>query len=103
MEVAVPESVGTGATVWLLVPALVAGGGLSMCWNGLAVAAAVETAGPRRTGAALGVQQTLIGVAVVLTPLLFAPFVESTSWRAGFFVAAALPLVAGVVLRPLRV
>jgi sugar phosphate permease len=92
----------TGATAWLLVPALVAGGGLSMCWNGLAVAAAVETAGARRSGAALGVQQTFIGAAVALTPLAFAPFVASTSWRAGFLVAAAFPVVAVVVLRPLR-
>jgi sugar phosphate permease len=91
-----------GATVWLLVPALIAGGGLSMCWNGLAVAATVETAGPRRSGAALGLQQTVLGVGVALTPLAFAPFVESTSWRAGFFAAAVFPLVAVVVLRPLR-
>jgi sugar phosphate permease len=92
----------TGAAVWLLVAALVAGGGLSMCWNGLAVAAALEAAGPRRGGAALGLQQTLVGAAVAGTPLAFAPFVASTSWRAGFLVAAALPLVAVVVLRPLR-
>ena len=91
-----------GAAVWLLVPVLIAGGGLSMCWNGLSVAAAVETAGPRRSGAALGVQQTLLGVAVAVTPLAFAPFVSSTSWRAGFLVAAAFPLVAVAVLRPLR-
>jgi sugar phosphate permease len=91
-----------GAAVWLLVVALIAGGGLSMCWNGLAVAAAVETAGPRRSGAALGLQQTLVGAAVAVTPLVFAPFVASTSWRAGFLVASALPLVAVVVLRPLR-
>jgi sugar phosphate permease len=92
----------SGAAVWLLVVALVAGGGLSMCWNGLAVAATVETAGPRRSGAALGLQQTLVGAAVAVTPLAFAPFVASTSWRAGFLVAAILPLVAVVVLRPLR-
>jgi sugar phosphate permease len=92
----------TGATVWLLVPALIVGGGLSMSWNALAVAAAVETAGPSRSGAALGVQQTLIAVAVAVTPFLFAPLVEATSWRAGFLVAAAVPLVAVVVLRPLR-
>jgi sugar phosphate permease len=91
----------TGAAAWLLVPALVAGGGLSMCWNGLAVAAAVETAGSRRSGAALGVQQTVLGVAVAVTPLVFAPFVQSTSWRIGFLVAAACPLVAAGVLRPL--
>jgi sugar phosphate permease len=91
-----------GAAGWLLVPALVVGGGLSMCWNGLSVAATVETAGPTRSGAALGLQQTLLGVAVALTPLAFAPFVESTSWRAGFFAAAAFPILAVIVLRPLR-
>jgi sugar phosphate permease len=91
-----------GASVWLLVPALVVGGGLSMSWNGLSVAAVVETAGQRRSGAALGLQQTFIGAAAAMTPLAFAPFVDSTSWRAGFLVAAALPLVAAVVLRPLR-
>lgn len=91
-----------GATAWLLVPALIVGGGLSMSWNGLAVTAAVETAGPRQSGAALGVQQALLSVAVAVTPFAFAPLVESTSWRAGFLVAAALPLVAVVVLRPLR-
>jgi MFS family permease len=73
-----------------------------MSWNGLAVTAAVETAGPRRSGAALGVQQALLSVAVAVTPFAFAPLVESTSWRAGFLVAAALPIVAVVVLRPLR-
>ena len=91
-----------GATAWLLVPALIVGGGLSMSWNGLAVTAAVETAGPRRSGAALGVQQALLSVAVAVTPFAFAPLVESTSWRAGFLVAAALPLLAVVVLRPLQ-
>ena len=51
-----------GTTGWLLVPALVLGGGLSMSWNGLSVAAVVETAGSRRSGAALGLQQTMLGV-----------------------------------------
>ena len=74
-----------------------------MSWNGLAVAATVETAGPTRRGAALGLQQTVIGVAVVLAPLLFAQLVDATSWRAGFALAAAAPLVAVLILRPLRV
>ena len=90
-----------GAAGWLLVPALVAGGGLSMSWNGLSVAAAVETVGPRRSGAALGLQQTMLGVGVAVTPFVFAPFVAATSWRAGFAAAAAVPLAAVAVLRPL--
>jgi MFS family permease len=86
---------------WLVVSALVLGGGLSMSWNGLSTAATVEAAGPRRSGAALGLQQTLIGVGIAVTPLAFAPLVAATSWRAGFAVAAAFPLLAAVVLRRL--
>jgi MFS family permease len=86
---------------WLLVSALVLAGGLSMSWNGLSVTATVEAAGPRRSGAALGLQQTLLGVALVVTPLVFAPLVAATSWRVGFAVAAGIPLVAASVLRPL--
>ena len=85
----------------LLVPALVLGGGLAMSWNGLAVATAIELAAPRRTGAALGIQQTLLGVSSVATPVAFAPFVAATSWRAGFGLAALFPLLGLWVLRRL--
>jgi MFS family permease len=86
---------------WLVVPALVLGGGLSMSWNALSTTAVVEAAGPRRSGAALGLQQTALGVAIAATPVLFAPFVAATSWRAGFAVAAAFPLAGIAVLRRL--
>jgi MFS family permease len=89
------------ASGWLLVPALILGGGLSMSWNALSVAATVETVGPRRSGAALGLQQTMLQVAVVVAPLAFAPFVAATSWQAGFAVAAAFPLAGAFVLRRL--
>jgi MFS family permease len=85
----------------LLIPALVLGGGLSMSWNALAVAATIELAGPRRSGAALGVQQTLLGVSSIATPLVFAPFVAATSWRAGFGLTALFPLLGIWVLRRL--
>jgi sugar phosphate permease len=85
----------------LLVTALVAGGGLSMSWNGLAVAATVETVGAGRAGAALGVQQTMLQTAVVLAPLAFAPFVAATSWGAGFAVAAVFPFAGAHVLQRL--
>jgi sugar phosphate permease len=91
----------TGARGWLVVPALVLGGGLSMSWNALSVTAVVETAGARRSGAALGLQQTLLGVAVAAAPLAFAPLVSVTSWQTGFAVAAGFPLAAVAVLRGL--
>ena len=87
---------------WALAPVLILGGGLVMSWNALSVTAIVEFAGPRRSGAALGLQQTMLQVSVVAAPLVFAPFVAATSWQAGFAVAAACPLAAVLVLRPLR-
>jgi sugar phosphate permease len=89
------------ASGWLLVPALVLAGGLSMSWNALSVTAAVEAAGPRQSGAALGLQQTLLGVGIVITPLVFAPLVAATSWQVGFAAAAAVRVLAAFVLRPL--
>jgi MFS family permease len=91
-----------GGPDWLLCAALVVGGGLSMSWNGLAVAATVETVGPARAGAALGLQQTALQTAVVAAPLAFAAFVSATSWGAGFAVAAAFPLAGAYVLQRLR-
>jgi sugar phosphate permease len=90
-----------GGPDWLLCVALVVGGGLSMSWNGLAVAATVETVGPGRAGAALGLQQTALQAAVVLAPLTFAPFVSATSWGAGFAVAAVFPLAGAFVMQRL--
>jgi sugar phosphate permease len=90
-----------GGPDWMLCVALVVGGGLSMSWNGLAVAATVEAVGPQRAGAALGLQQTMLQTAVVLAPLAFAPFVSATSWGAGFAVAAAFPLAGAYVLQRL--
>jgi nitrate/nitrite transporter NarK len=90
-----------GPTV-LLVPALVVAGGLSMGWNGLSFTAAAELAGALRTGAAIGVQQTVLAAAGVVAPVAFAFTVESGSWAAAFAIAGVVPLAGWVLLRPLR-
>ena len=58
----------TDAPLALLIPLFVVAGVLSMAWNGLAYAAAAEAAGSARTGAALGFQQTMLGVVVAAAP-----------------------------------
>ncbi len=50
----------SGGPVWLLVASLALAGSLSMAWNGLSFAAAAELAGVRRSGAAIGFQQTVL-------------------------------------------
>jgi nitrate/nitrite transporter NarK len=81
-----------GGPEWLLVPTLVLACGLTMAWNGLSFTAAAEIAGTVRTGAAIGVQQTILAACGVAAPLLFAATVDSTGWRWAFVVAALLPL-----------
>ena len=87
----------TEAPLWLLIPLFVVAGVLSMSWNGLAYAAAAEAAGTTRTGAALGFQQTLLGVVVAAAPPAIAG-IATHSWRAAFIVAAAGPAFGVVVL-----
>jgi sugar phosphate permease len=92
---------GTDAPLALLAPLFVVAGVLSMSWNGLSYAAAAEMAGSARTGAALGFQQTLLGVIVAGAPAATAA-VASHSWRLAFFGAAAGPALGVLVLRRLR-
>ena len=94
-------AVATEAPLALLVPLFVAAGVLSMSWNGLAYASAAEMAGAARTGAALGFQQTLLGVVVAAAPPVIAA-IATHSWRAAFFVAATGPAVGVLILRQVR-
>jgi sugar phosphate permease len=90
----------TDAPLALLVPLFLVAGVLSMSWKGLAYAAAAETAGAARTGAALGFQQTLLGVVVAAAPPVVAA-IATHSWRVAFFFAAAGPVVGVLILQRL--
>jgi len=85
----------------VLVPVLVVAGILGMSWNGLSFTAAAEAAGPRRSGAAIGFQQTVLGVAGIAIPIAFAAVVAGASWRIAFFASAGCALTGAVLLRPL--
>ena len=91
-----------GGPIWLLVPAVAFAGGLSMAWNGLAFTTAAELAGPSRSGAAIGFQQTILSGFGIAAPLLFAASVSALSWSASFVLAALFPLAGWLALRPLR-
>ena len=89
------------APLGVLIPLFVVAGVLSMSWNGLAYAAAAEAAGSARTGAALGFQQTLLGLVVAGAPPVVAA-VAAHSWQLAFFFAAAGPAVGVVILQRLQ-
>jgi sugar phosphate permease len=87
--------------IFVLVPVLVVAGVFGMSWNGLSFTAAAEAAGPRRSGAAIGFQQTVLGVGGIVIPIAFAAVVAGASWRVAFLAAAASAAVGAAALRPL--
>jgi sugar phosphate permease len=91
-----------GAPLALLLPVLVVGGVVSMSWNSLSFAAAVEFAGHHRSGIAIGLQQTLLNLPGAAYPALFGALVAATSWRLAFFAVALFPLAGWQVLGGLR-
>jgi sugar phosphate permease len=86
----------------LVILVIIVAGAVSMAWNGLSLTAAAELAGRARSGAAIGFQQTTLGVIGVVVPVLFALVVERTSYRAGFALAALGPLAGWLMLGSLR-
>ncbi len=90
-----------GLPNWALVPMLALAGGIGLSWNGLSFVAAAEIAGARASGAAIGLQQTMLGVAGILAPIGFATLVAEGSWRIAFLVAALFPLAGWAVIHPL--
>lgn len=90
------------APLWILVPVLIAAGTFALSWNGLSYTAAAEAAGRARSGAAIGLQQTFLSAGSIVAPIVFAAVVHHTTWRLGFWLAAASPLVGYALLTPLR-
>ncbi len=89
------------APLVVLVPALVIVGVVSMSWNGLAFAAAIEQAGHRRSGVAIGLQQSVVNGFGAVYPGVFGALVGGTSWAWGFVAVAVLPVAGHRVLRAL--
>ncbi len=89
------------APAFMLVPALVVAGGVSMAWNGLSVTAAAELGGRERSGAAIGVQQTFLAVGTIVGPIAFAATVDVSSWRAAFVTVGLVALAGRWLLAPL--
>jgi sugar phosphate permease len=87
------------APLGVLVPVLTVAGVLSLSWNGVAFTAAAEMAGVGKSGAALGFQQTVLGVISSLATPAFAALVVVTSWRIAFIAAALFPAVGLLALR----
>jgi hypothetical protein len=83
------------------VPLVIVASASSMAWNGLSLTAAAELGGRHRSGAAIGVQQTFLGIGATATPIVFAMAVAATSWGVAFGLVAVSSLGGWWLLRPL--
>jgi sugar phosphate permease len=86
------------APLALLAPTIVVATVLAASWNGLVYTAAAEAVGRRRSGAALGVQQTILFGAGAAAAPLFAVLVNHTGWAWSFAIAAVAPALAFLLL-----
>jgi sugar phosphate permease len=75
---------------------------LSMAGNGVSFAAVAEMTGPDRVGTALGLQNTVLAVAVAVASPLFGAMAGLWSWTTAFAVTSAFPLVGWWLLRRLE-
>ncbi len=75
---------------------------LSMAGNGVSFAAVAEMTGPDRVGTALGLQNTVLGVAVAVASPLFGAMAGLLSWTAAFAITSLFPLVGWWLLRGLE-
>lgn len=91
-------AVTASAAGWLVAAAIVFATAVSMAWNGLSFTMAAEL-GRRRSGAAIGLQQTVLSASGVAAPVVFAALVSWTSWQAAFAVAALFPLSGRLLLK----
>jgi sugar phosphate permease len=88
----------SGARGLVLLPLLAVATALSMAWNSLGFTIAAELGG-RRSGAAIGFQQTILSGLGVVAPVGFAAVVSASSWGLAFGLAALFPLAGAWLLR----
>lgn len=87
------------APVWLLVAVLVPTAASALCWNGLAVNAALELAPEGRGGTGLGMQNSANYLSAAITPALAGWVAVTVSWQAVLLLAAECALLARFLLR----
>jgi MFS family permease len=86
----------------LLIPLMLLAGVASMCWNGLAFAAAGELAQRAGVGLALGLQNTILYAGGVVIPVGWAELVSTLGWRIGYIALGLVAVSSFLVLRPLQ-
>lgn len=92
----------SGAPVPVVVTVVLIAATAAISWNGLANLVAAELAGADRTGAALGLENTVAFLSAAITPPVLAAIVQHSSWSIGHAIPAAASAIACSLLFRLR-
>lgn len=86
--------------VWLIASLLVVAGFLACGWHGVHYAEIAIMAGAERSGAALGLENTMVFGGAFATPLLIPAILAASSWPIVMLTIGAVPAVISAVLLP---
>ncbi|MFC8716627.1 MFS transporter [Kitasatospora sp. NPDC057198] len=85
---------------WAAAALLVLSGTLACGWHGVHYAEIATMAGPERSGAALGLENTMVFAGAFVTPLLIPALLSATSWPAVLLLVGALPAALSALVMP---
>jgi len=88
------------APAWVIATLLTVSGILACGWHGVHYAEIATMAGAERSGAALGLENTLVFGGAFVTPLLIPLVLSASSWPMVMLLIGALPAVGSALLMP---
>ncbi len=86
--------------VWLVAGLVVVTGALACGWHGVHYAEIATMAGAERSGAALGLENTMVFGGAFVTPLLIPLLLSVSSWPVVMLVIGTVPAVLAALLMP---
>ena len=85
---------------WLVIGLFVTAGFLACGWHGVHYAEIATMAGAERSGAALGLENTMVFGGAFVTPLLIPLVLSASSWTVVMLLIGAAPAAASALLMP---
>jgi MFS family permease len=88
------------APSWIVAALMVVSGTLSFGWHGVHYAEIATMAGAERSGAALGLENTMVFGGAFITPLIIPWLLNLSSWSTVMVVTGAVPAFLSMVIMP---
>ena len=85
---------------WGVAELILVSGALAFGWHGVHYAEIATMAGAERSGAALGLENTMVFGGAFVTPLLIPLLLSASSWTTVMLVTGPLPALLSALLMP---